>query len=141
MLLLLIGGAVSAGGVYKWVDEHGKVHFGDRPPLRNKAEEISIRIRSYANVVEVVAETGSNDNTVRMLSTTWCGVCKRAKAWLAQKGIRYAEYDVETSPTGKSEYQRLQGRGVPIILVGSQRMNGFDPERLQQVLRTAGYSL
>jgi len=27
----------AAGDVYRWVDEHGQVHFGDRPPARAQA--------------------------------------------------------------------------------------------------------
>lgn len=69
-----------------------------------------------------------------MLSTTWCGVCKQARAWLSQKGIPFDEYDVERSETGKAEYRRLGGKGVPIILVGNQRMNGFSADRLAAML-------
>lgn len=31
MVLLLGCGVASAAGVYKWVDENGKVHYGDQP--------------------------------------------------------------------------------------------------------------
>lgn len=37
--------------VYKWVDENGKVHYGDKP-ASNKADEVKIRKHSY---------TGSSD--------------------------------------------------------------------------------
>lgn len=39
--LLLVAGAVNAGGVYKWVDADGQVHFGDRPPDRG-AEQVEV---------------------------------------------------------------------------------------------------
>ena len=29
--------------VYKWVDEHGKVHYGDRPPQQERASQITVR--------------------------------------------------------------------------------------------------
>ena len=38
-LLILIPNAVS--GVYRWVDENGKIHYGDRPPADEQAEEIA----------------------------------------------------------------------------------------------------
>jgi hypothetical protein len=38
------------------------------------------------------------------------------------------EYDVETSEKGRSGYKKLNGKGVPIILVGNKRMNGFSVE-------------
>ena len=49
------------------------------------------------------------------------------------------ELDVEKSAEGKQEYRELKGRGVPIILVGDQRMNGYDQARLEGMLRAAGY--
>lgn len=44
VLLLAATASASAGKVYKWVDEHGNVHFGDRP-RDNGAEELEIRVR------------------------------------------------------------------------------------------------
>lgn len=38
--LLLGTAAVSAEELYRWVDKDGKVHFGDRPPLEARAEDI-----------------------------------------------------------------------------------------------------
>ena len=30
-------------GAYRWVDEQGKVHYGDRPPSKNKATPVELR--------------------------------------------------------------------------------------------------
>ena len=46
---------------------------------------------------------------------------------------------MEKSAQGKQEYASLKGRGVPVILVGSQRMDGFDPARMDTMLKAAGY--
>ncbi|MDX1528801.1 MAG: DUF4124 domain-containing protein [Gammaproteobacteria bacterium] len=32
----------SSAGVYRWVDDQGKVHYGDRPPSKDKARSIEI---------------------------------------------------------------------------------------------------
>ena len=66
-------------------------------------------------------------------------MCKQAKAYLAGKGIYFSEYDVETSDIGRQEYKRLGGKGVPIILVGKQRMDGFSSSRLDEMLKNVGY--
>ncbi|MDH3451147.1 MAG: DUF4124 domain-containing protein [Gammaproteobacteria bacterium] len=47
LLLLTIAGSVSAAKVYKWVDEDGNVHFGDRP-ANDDAQELEIRNREPA---------------------------------------------------------------------------------------------
>lgn len=38
--LLLISAATAAGGVYRWVDAQGQVHYGDRPPPGTPARAI-----------------------------------------------------------------------------------------------------
>jgi glutaredoxin len=76
---------------------------------------------------------------VRIYTTAWCGYCKKAKAQLAARGVAFDEVDVETSDSGHREYKALGGRGVPVILVGSQRMDGYDAGRLDAMLRNAGY--
>jgi glutaredoxin len=74
-----------------------------------------------------------------MYATDWCPYCRRAQAFFARQGIRYTHLDIEKSPAAHAEYKQLGGRGVPVILVGAQRMNGFSEERLAQMLKAAGY--
>ena len=42
LLLLLALGQGAAADVYRWVDENGRVHFGDRPPVSEAAETTTI---------------------------------------------------------------------------------------------------
>ena len=60
-----------------------------------------------------------------MYGASWCGYCKKAKKYFNKNNIRFVEYDIERSTKGKRDYKALNGTGVPIILVGDQRMNGF----------------
>ena len=54
-------------------------------------------------------------------------------------GITYSEYDVEQSEIDRQEFRRLQGKGVPIILVGKQRMDGFSASKIKRMLKNVGY--
>ncbi|WP_237057472.1 DUF4124 domain-containing protein [Microbulbifer sediminum] len=38
---LLTGSAATADNLYRWVDEDGNIHFGDRPPQQAEAEDLS----------------------------------------------------------------------------------------------------
>jgi len=40
-------------------------------------------------------------------------------------------YDIETSKKGKRDFIKLKARGVPVILVGKKRMNGFDVRKFE----------
>jgi glutaredoxin len=127
-----------AGKVYKWTDADGRVHFADQPVDAANAEEV--KIRSFSGAADVILDgDDSGTREVKILTTTWCGVCKKAKTYLAGKGIYFSEYDVETSDIGRQEYKRLGGKGVPIILVGKQRMDGFSSSKLDEMLKNAGY--
>jgi glutaredoxin len=72
---------------------------------------------------------------VVIYSTSWCGVCKQAKAYMDGKGIAYRDVDVEKSPEGAQEYRAHGGNGsVPLIVVGDQTMTGFSPQRLDEMV-------
>jgi glutaredoxin len=59
--------------------------------------------------------------------------------YLTRRGVRFTERDVEQSDAAKADYRKLGARGVPVILVGSQRMDGYDEARLAAMLKDAGY--
>lgn len=127
---------------YKWTDEHGRVQYSDKAPDKGGAKKLEIKINSYSGpaIVSNLAKAapGPGKGRVRMLTTTWCGYCKLARAHLSGKGIPFEDLDVEKSVQGRQEYSALKGRGVPIILVGDQRMDGFDQATLDKMLRAAG---
>jgi glutaredoxin len=126
-----------AGAIFKWKDADGKLHIGDRPPTGVEANPVTVRINTY----QETGSTGASAKAVLIYTTVRCGYCKKAKAFLQRKGIPYQEYDVETSRKGQRDYKKLKGTGVPIILVGDNRLNGFSEIRLSTVLEKAGYSL
>ena|SRR5580765_5973084 len=76
---------------------------------------------------------------VKMYATSWCPYCAKARTYFSRRGIAYVEVDIEKSREGRAEYDRLGARGIPVILVGQQRMNGFSEARLSQLLTDAGY--
>ncbi len=71
---------------------------------------------------------------VEMFTTSDCGVCHMAKAYMNKRGITYAEKDVEQNEDYLREFYARGGRGVPYIFVGDQSMMGFDADRLEQML-------
>ena len=133
LLSLMAIASPSLAEIYKWVDENGKTHLTDRPPRNSDAKPIKVRIINTFTTPQIVSapptarqtQKSSVRKKVVMYSTQSCGVCKKAKAYFRSKRIPFSEYDVQTSSKGRRDYKRLNGRGVPIILVGNARMNGF----------------
>ena len=81
------------------------------------------------------AETGNKNRypEVVLYSTSWCGICARARNYFNANNIEFSEYDVETTQKGFDDFRRFGGRGVPLIFVGSRRMDGFSVARFQQL--------
>ena len=46
LLIILIFPTVIIGDVYKWIDEEGNIHFGDKPTTGSSIEEIKIKDKS-----------------------------------------------------------------------------------------------
>lgn len=130
-LLTLDAGA----GIYTWKDAQGHTHFGDRPPSGSTPQALDPQINTISGPDAQTPDTSQiqSDQTVVIYTAEWCGVCRRAKGYFKDKGISYREYDIEKSPQGRRDYARLKGTGVPIILVGKRRINGFSPARFEAV--------
>lgn len=79
------------------------------------------------------------DRQVRLYTATWCGYCRQARAYLDSRRIPYEDIDVESSERGRRQYAQLGGAGVPIILVGRQRMDGYEQDELKRMLAKAGW--
>lgn len=142
--LALLAALPCAGQVYKWVDSNGKAHYGDSPPGDVKKEQLKVDVRSHEGPAQVTdwaailrrrAPPAGRIHAVTIYTTTWCGPCKRAKSYLNAKGVRFNEVDVEATPEARREFASLGGGGVPLILVGSKAMRGFDEARLAAMLK------
>ncbi|MBI2289335.1 MAG: hypothetical protein HYU73_03160 [Betaproteobacteria bacterium] len=47
----------------------------------------------------------------------------------------YVEYDIEASAQSLANFRALNGRGVPLIVVGDKRMQGFSPKSFEDLLK------
>lgn len=135
MLLLcsLLGTVVTVQAeIYTWVDAQGKKHFGDKPPTDQAVEKLDVQVNVISNENRSNSQLSkSGKQSVIMYGAAWCGVCKQAKQYFKKNNIPYKEYDIDKSSKGRRDYKKLNGNGVPIILVGNQRMDGFTPRRFQ----------
>jgi glutaredoxin len=69
---------------------------------------------------------------ITMYSTSWCGVCKQARAYMQQQQISFTELDVEHDPTARARQRVLNPRGsVPVIAVDDEVLIGFSASSLE----------
>lgn len=141
LTLTLIVTAPAQADLYKWVDSKGTTHYTDSPPDNAELKAITGKISSFKSVevepastaTSSVAVDASRPKKVVMYSTSWCGYCKKARRHFKKNGIRFTEHDIEKSASAARAYKKLKGRGVPVILIGRQRMNGFSAPSFDRI--------
>lgn len=74
----------------------------------------------------------SSRMNVVMYGTSWCGYCKKARIYFKSNNIDFTDLDVETNATAKAQFNALGGGGVPVILVGNMRINGFNETTFEE---------
>lgn len=120
--------SVAATEIHRWTDGNGNTHFGDQPPATTQSEILTVVPNVYESPTIVRNDVTPTSSNVVLYSTQWCGYCKRARECFRANRISFEEYDVEKSRKGKRDFKKLRARGVPVILVGESRMNGFSEE-------------
>lgn len=135
ILLLLLSANAAGAEIHKWRDADGKLHFGDQPPANADSQRVEVKPNVYT-AQQSSSEQGSptipSKPSVTLYSTTWCGYCRKARDFFRANNIPFKEYDVETSRKGKADYARFGANGVPVILVGNQRLQGFAVEAFKR---------
>jgi glutaredoxin len=87
------------------------------------------------------------DEGVVIYGTSWCGACRKARAFLKDRGVAFVDKDVEKDPAAAAELSQKCARagvsptGVPVIDVHGTLLLGFEPGRLSTLLGGRGVQL
>jgi glutaredoxin len=80
---------------------------------------------------------------VTLFSTTWCGYCRKARAFFQREKVMFSEYDLEKDSGARAKMALLAKdagvapeslKGVPIIFINGQAMSGYNEARVRQLL-------
>ena len=64
---------------------------------------------------------------ITIYSTSWCGPCKMAKRFLAEKGFSFNEIDIEEHNITREEMALMtKGTSVPQIVINDIPIGGFE---------------
>lgn len=138
---LLAIAAASAQTVYKSVGPDGKVVYSDQPPTTGRLEKtMKFQLQSSAlpasavSFMEQFRKTHPNDapqaatRGVTLYSAVWCGYCRKAKAWLAEHGVAYANVDIDAPGGAQALAQAGGGTGIPVLVVDGRPIGGFSAD-------------
>jgi len=139
--LLICTSGLSMAEIYKWTDANGKVHFSDKPPINKNVETIdeqrlASRASSYTQaeikILPIESSAYRKNQKLVMYSTSSCGYCAKARKYFAKQRIPFKEKNIETSEKYHREFKKIGGKGVPVILWGKNKMNGFSVEKFEK---------
>ncbi|HWI10591.1 MAG TPA: glutaredoxin family protein [Burkholderiaceae bacterium] len=143
--LVVLLAALPAHAQYKVISADGKVTYTDRPPAAGKDKVTTISSRGVGGgAVDVTLPLELRQPVARYPVTLYtvtgtCGPCETARQLLRQRGVPYAEKQVQT-PEDSEALERLSGaRDAPTLAIGTQMMRGFAPEVWGSYLDAAGY--
>jgi glutaredoxin len=134
LIALLLAAPAATAAVYKWKDEEGHLHFSDRPVPGAEAAELKPITFTGMPVIGEIADAQAATSHLRMYGTKWCGVCRKARAWLASHHIAYDDIDVEASTQAEQDFVRAGGTAYPFFVAGRQTMLGFSENKIHQLI-------
>ncbi|NWG32254.1 MAG: glutaredoxin family protein [Rhodocyclaceae bacterium] len=141
---LLLAAGITQAQYYRWVDEQGKVHYGDRPPpsLAGKAQVMRHGAPAPDQQLPyAVREAMANFPVTLYVSADCKEGCNDGREYLKTRGIPFTEKNVAT----KDEMEALkklvgtEEAAVPVLAAGTKHVVGWRLADWQRLLDAAGY--
>lgn len=141
VLLGLAGVTAAQSQMYKWKDAAGVTHYSDTPPPPSRNAKVlhvgAASVDGAALPYEVARAVRAYP--VVLYTTTGCEGCALGRTLLRGRGIPYAE---KTVTTEEDRQQLLQVGGkntLPLLLVGTRQVAGFQAAAWNGALDAAAY--
>ncbi len=83
----------------------------------------------------MVEKSRKKQPKVIVFTTPSCPWCNRVKSYLKQRGVVFKNVDVSRDRRAAEDMVRRTGQqGVPVVLIGSKAIVGFDKPRIDKYL-------
>jgi len=107
---LILFSPLAVGEVYRWVDEKGKVHFGDKPPTK-EAEKLKVRPSKGTGTMEGTSSAHDYRELQQRMLDSYDEQQKLKKQEEARKKQQQAETE-EKCTQAKNKYDIYDGTRV-----------------------------
>jgi glutaredoxin len=129
--------------VYKWTDAQGTVHYTDTPPPSRMASQVKTPSAGEAVQAplpyELARAVKASPVTLYTTTQSACAGCDQGRALLRARGVPYTEKTVNTDED-KEQLRKLAGKlELPLLVVGSRKLAGFQDAAWQDALSAAAY--
>ena len=142
--LIALLAAMPSHAQYKVIGPDGKVTYTDRAPQASQGKVTALGIRNAVgggdtNLPLELRQAVSRYPVTLYVATGGCEPCDSARQQLRQRGIPYAEKQVQGQEDAEAFERLTGGRDAPTLMIGSQTLRGFAPEVWSSYLDAAGY--
>lgn len=134
--------SAQAGELYRWVDNSGRVYYGDLPPADAVNVEVMKAARSDVpnEYIPYESRRAQQNFPVTLYVGNGCGeTCDQARSLLNKRGVPFSEKFLRTKDEIDT-FKRITGSEVvPTLMVGKTILKIFQPEQWHGELDIAGY--
>lgn len=142
LLAMCVAASAGAAQLYQWKDAQGRMVYSDQPPppsVRN-AQQKSFKGSVIEGNENYAARVAREKSPVTLYASACGAPCDQARQLLTERGIPFSNKDPQTSPEAQADLQKLTGRlSVPVLVVGADKVDGFEAGQWQSALDRAGY--
>ncbi|MBV7273932.1 glutaredoxin family protein [Clostridium thailandense] len=71
---------------------------------------------------------------VEIYTSDTCGYCHSAKDYFNQNNIQFVEHNISADASARKELIKKGYRSVPVIVIGTEEILGFDKEKISSLL-------
>ena len=131
--------------LYRWTDDSGKVHYTDTLPptsAKNVQKKGSARpgAEAAAGQQSYALQQAVKNFPVTVYTSDDCGdPCKQGLGQLKKRGVPFTEKIVTTRDEIDGLIKLAGAPRVPVMVVGVDVQKGYEENRWNEALDTAGY--
>ena len=139
----------ATGAFYRYTDAAGTVRFvgslaevpaafqaSAREVSNDRVQRAPSGPRKRAAVAPL--EERAMQHEVVVYTTSWCGWCRKTLKFLTKRGVPFENRDIEAERSWRRELREKTGStSVPMVEIDGQIIRGYDPERMEQLLRSS----
>lgn len=133
---------LAAAQLYQWKDAQGRMMYSDQPPpasIKN-AQQKSFKGNLIETGESYATKTAREKHPITLYASACGAPCDQARKLLTDRGSPFSNKDPQASPDAQAELKKLTGKlSVPVLVVGSERIDGYETEQWNAALDRAGY--
>lgn len=143
---------------YQFIDERSQVRFVERledvpaiwrsrvgyvemavPPPLSPMQARNTRRSRHSQTYKTASVSGKlATREVLLYYADWCSWCKKAKSHLKSRGVAFTLRDIDVPSVLAELVEKTGQKGIPVIDIDGRILKGFNPGRLDELLRQSG---